>query len=88
MRKHTHIICYLIALSGLSACSSTHFGNDQSYKFGEATHTNIAQHAIEPNLALKENTFIPADRNRVQAAREAYQTGNVKKLESSQSQLD
>jgi len=29
MRKHTHIICYLIALSGLSACSSTHFGNDQ-----------------------------------------------------------
>jgi len=53
-----------------------------------STHANIAQHAIEPDLALKENTFIPADRNRVQAAREAYQTGNVKKLESSQSQLD
>jgi len=88
MRKEARIIGQLTALVFLSGCSSTSFGSGQPYQFGEATHANISNHAIEPNPALKENTFIPADRNRVQAAREAYQTGNVKELKSSQSQLD
>jgi len=88
MRNPTQFICYLFAATIFSGCSSTPFGNEEPYQFGDATHAKIAKHAIAPDPILKENTFIPADRDRVQAAREAYQTGNVKKLESSLAQID
>ena len=88
MKKQIHIFCPLIALTFLSGCSSTNFGNDQTYQFGAATDANIAKQAVEPDPALKENTFIPADRDRVFAARKAYKDGNVKKLEPSQAQFD
>ena len=88
MKKQTHFICHLTALIILSGCSTTGFGNDQAYQFGEATQANIAKHAVEPDAALKENTFIPADRDRVRAAREAYKNGHVKTLEPSQAQFD
>ena len=57
MKKQTHFICHLTALIILSGCSTTGFSNDQAYQFGEATQANIAKHAVEPDAALKENTF-------------------------------
>ena len=59
MKNQTYLIRLLVTVTALSACSTTDFGEDNSYKFGEATHANIAKHAIEPDPALKENTFIP-----------------------------
>ena len=88
MKNQTYLIRLLVTVTVLSACSTTDFNEDNSYKFGEATHANIAKHAIEPDPVLKENTFIPANRDRVLAAREAYKNGKVKQLEPSSAQFD
>jgi len=68
-----------LTIGALSACASAqHSVGDKAKKFGNANHSNVAAHAITPDPDLKENTYIPADRDRVRAAREAYRKGEVK----------
>lgn len=68
-----------LTIGALSACSSVQQSVDhKAKKFGNANHLNVAAHAITPDPDLKENTYIPADRDRVRAAREAYRKGEVK----------
>ena len=65
----------------LTACTSSRMAMDgQHDKFGAANHANIAAHSVAPDPAKKADTYIPADRERVRAAREAYRQGKVKKL--------
>jgi len=89
MRDLVKPIALLMAISTLSACATTRpalAGQHQS--FGAANHANIAAHAIAPDPALKANTFIPADRERARAAREAYRKGEVKEPRPIRSQAD
>lgn len=79
----------LTGIITLSACSTTRpalVGQHES--FGNANKANIAAHAIEPDPALKANTFIPADRERARAARDAYRKGEVKDPQPLRSQTD
>lgn len=46
--------------------------------FGTSNQDNIQAHAIRPDPTLKADTYIPADRERIRAAREAYRNGEVK----------
>ena len=50
----------------------------QSSKFGVAVAQNIAAQRIAPTAEDKANTFIPPNRARQKAAREAYEKGTVK----------
>lgn len=82
-------VSLLIIMSALSACATTRPALEgQHENFGAANHANIAAHAIEPDPALKANTFIPADRERARAAREAYRKGEVKEPRPLSSQTD
>lgn len=73
----------------LSACSTTRPAlAGQHESFGQSNKANIAAHAIAPDPELKANTFIPADRDRARAAREAYRKGEVKELQPLRSQSD
>ena len=81
MSKTIISLTVLFAVASLSACASTSNLTDENYKkLGHANHLNIAVQAITPSPELKENTYIPADRDRVRAAREAYKNGKVKAL--------
>lgn len=81
-----------VALTGimaLSACNTTRPAlAGQHESFGQANKANIAAHSITPDPVLKANTFIPADRDRARAAREAYRKGEVKELQPLRSQSD
>lgn len=70
----------LIILGGaLTACASTTPALDaHSSGFGDAVAQNIAAQRIAPTAENKANTFIPPNRARQKAAREAYETGTVK----------
>jgi len=79
----------LISIGALSACASVPNSTDNNAKkFGQANETNITAHAIKPDPDLKANTYIPADRDRVRAAREAYRKGEVKEPRSLVSDSD
>ena len=79
----------LTGIMALSACSTTRPAlAGQHESFGMANKANIAAHAIDPDPALKANTFIPADRERARAAREAYRKGEVKEPQPLRSQSD
>jgi len=46
--------------------------------FGDAVAQNIAAQRIAPTAEDKANTFIPPNRARQKAAREAYENGTLK----------
>lgn len=67
----------------LTACTSSRMAMEgQHDNFGAANHANIEAHSVTPDPAKKADTYIPADRERVRAAREAYRQAKVKKLKS------
>lgn len=89
MYKLIKPLTVLMSIGVLSACASAPQSADNKVKkFGNANHSNIAAHAIKPDPDLKANTYIPADRVRVRAAREAYRKGEVKALEQINSDSD
>lgn len=81
---YNKLLMAFAALS-LSACASTQpatqsaAGNIQG-TFGLAVAQNMDAQKVAPSDAQKENTYIPANRKRQQAAREAYEAGEVKDL--------
>ncbi len=79
MKRSIKCIAILMLSSALCACATSRpalSGQDNS--FGASNHANIQAHAITPDPALKADTYIPADRERVRAARESYRNGEVK----------
>lgn len=90
MKQIVKIIFLLSSMSLLCACASSETAKNKSDSFslGTANQSNIAAQSVEPDPALKANTYIPADRDRVRAAREAYRNGEVKELNPIQSNLD
>lgn len=88
INRKTLVLCLASGVI-LSACTSTRLAMEgQHDNFGEANHANIAAHAVAPDPAKKADTYIPADRERVRAARKAYREGKVKELEPMRSQSD
>jgi len=70
----------LILCSGLlvAGCASTTPALDShSPNFGDAVAQNIAAQRVAPTAEDKANTFIPPNRARQKAAREAYENGSV-----------
>jgi len=89
MAKIIKYISLAFSFGVLSACTSLQYSVDENItEFGLANHSNIAAHAITPDPDLKENTYIPADRDRVRAAREAYRKGQVKEPKNISSEID
>jgi len=89
MSKLFNPLSILVSALTLSACATTSKpGVDSQIKFGYANQSNISAHAITPDPDLKINTYIPADRTRVRAAREAYRKGEVKEPKSVRSLSD
>lgn len=63
----------------LTGCASAKPALDvHSAGFGESVAHNIAAQRIAPTAEDKANTFIPPNRTRQKAAREAYENGTVK----------
>lgn len=63
----------------LTGCATTTPALDaHSSNFGDAVAQNIAAQRIAPTAEDKANTFIPPNRARQKAAREAYENGTVK----------
>ena len=67
-----------LGLALTSCASGAPALNAQSSAFGDAVAQNIAAQRIAPTAADKANTFIPPNRARQKAAREAYENGTVK----------
>lgn len=67
---------------GLSACASTPALDAKSDHFGQAIAHNIAAQRVAPTAEQKANTFIPPNRARQKAAREAYEAGDTPEPES------
>jgi hypothetical protein len=65
-----------LALTGCA--SATPALDGPSSGFGVAVAQNIAAQRIAPTAEDKANTFIPPNRARQKAAREAYENGTVK----------
>jgi len=89
MKKQITLLALSLSLISLSACQQSRsalVGMDKS--FGKSNKANIEAHALTPDPKLKNNTFIPADRDRAKAARKAYRTGNVKDPKLTDSQSD
>jgi len=89
MNRLKQSILLMSSMSLLCACASSETAKTAPglYQFGSSVRSNIAAHSVEPDPDLKENTYIPADRERVRAAREAYRKGEVKELEPVESIL-
>jgi len=69
-----------IALLGLTlaSCATTKPALEASSPdFGNAIAQNIAAQRVAPSAEDKANTFIPPNRSRQKAAREAYENGTV-----------
>ncbi len=66
----------VIALAGCA--TNTPALDAHSTHFGEAIAQNIAAQRIAPTAKEKADTFIPPNRARQKAAREAYESGTVK----------
>lgn len=63
----------------LTGCASVKPALDaHSPGFGDAVAQNIAAQRIAPTPEDKANTFIPPNRARQKAARDAYESGAVK----------
>lgn len=78
----------LIVITGLcgltlSACATTQPAlQAHSASFGQATANNTAVHALAATPEQKANTYIPADRERRELARERYKKDEVKEPRS------
>lgn len=73
--KHTVILGAIL----LSGCATTTPALEaHSPNFGKAVAQNIAAQRIAPTAKDKADTFIPPNRARQKAAREAYENGTVK----------
>ena len=68
-------ILLALPLFALSACATA------PSPLGAAIAHSKQVQAVAPTAEQKNNTFIPADRARQKHARDAYQKGEVKKLE-------
>jgi len=77
LNRALQILTPLCLMTGLSACASTPALEKTSANFGDAVAHNLAAQRVEPTKAQKENTFIPPNRARQKAAREAYEKGEV-----------
>ncbi|WP_416877175.1 hypothetical protein [Litorimonas sp.] len=89
MKLFIHLFSVVVMISILSACSTPRSALEgQTDNFGSSNRTNILAHSVTPDPKLKSDTYIPADRERVRAAREAYQKGEVKELKPVQLQSD
>jgi len=67
----------LIAIT-MTGCASSQAALDAtSPQFGEAIAYNIAAQRVAPTAEEKANTFIPPNRARQKAARDAYEAGTV-----------
>lgn len=65
--------------AALTGCASAQPALDgHTSGFGDAVAQNIAAQRIAPTAEDKANTFIPPNRARQKAAREAYENGTVK----------
>lgn len=68
----------LIGTLTLAGCASAMPAlESHSVGFGDAIAHNIAAQRIAPTAEEKANTFIPPNRARQKAAREAYEAGTV-----------
>ena len=68
----------LLIGSVLTGCATTKPAlENHSADFGDAVAHNIAAQRIAPTAEDKANTFIPPNRARQKAAREAYEDGTV-----------
>ena len=70
------LVLFATALTGCASAQPAL--NGHSSGFGNAVAQNIAAQRIAPTAEEKANTFIPPNRARQKAAREAYETGTVK----------
>ncbi len=77
--KYRFIIsAYVVAAMSMSGCATTTPALEaHSSHFGDAIAQNIAAQRIAPTAKDKANTFIPPNRARQKAAREAYENGTV-----------
>ena len=69
---------FLIGVALTGCASSQPALEAHSTGFGDAIAHNIAAQRIAPTAEDKANTFIPPNRARQKAAREAYEKGEVK----------
>lgn len=68
---------FLVGLA-VTGCASSQAALDASSpQFGEAIAQNIAAQRVAPTAEEKANTFIPPNRARQKAARDAYESGTV-----------
>ncbi|WP_371397611.1 hypothetical protein [Fretibacter rubidus] len=78
MNTKIKITTALAAAALMSACATQRPAlSGQDANFGVSNRANIAAHAVTPDPKLKADTYIPANRARVRAAREAYEKGEV-----------
>lgn len=70
-------VASLTFCAGLSACASTPAVNAKTADFGQAIAHNIAAQRVAPTAEQKADTFIPPNRARQKAAREAYEKGET-----------
>ena len=67
-----------VLASTLSGCATTKPALEAHKSgFGQAIAQNIAAQRVEPTAKQKADTFIPPNRARQRAAREAYETGTT-----------
>ncbi|WP_427453555.1 hypothetical protein [Litorimonas sp. WD9-15] len=71
------MVASLTLCAGLSACASTPAMETKTEHFGQAVAHNIAAQRVAPTAEQKANTFIPPNRARQKAAREAYEKGET-----------
>lgn len=78
MNATIKITMSLAVAMALSACGTSRPAlSGQDANFGASNRANIAAHAVTPDPKLKADTYIPANRTRVRAAREAYEKGEI-----------
>ena len=74
MKTSLKIISLISVGSLLGACATT---SAPSASFGKSVQHNTAVHAVAPTDVQKQNTFIPADRDRKALAKERYKKDEV-----------
>lgn len=78
--NRTRLITFgLTSLTLIGCASGTPALEAHSESFGLATAQNIAAQRVAPSAEDKANTFIPPNRARQKAAREAYESGTTPK---------
>ncbi len=74
MTSKFKLLLLVCAAGSLGACATT---NTSGSTFGASVKQNIAVHAVAPTDAQKQNTFIPADRDRKALAKDRYKKDEV-----------